>query len=264
MLYKIRDWDCVACCFNSNSLIFEKPIYPNTIRWSMTNTQSNEDLAKFLHITDLTGTRKAKNRRMYWEQIKSEIAEDKNLAFWEWLCGQKYADGIVDDYIKRHKLMGKDDYPIWRKPVIHKIPVETLRWKFNELYQCLECINESVLYELAKDCDMLVCGEDINHSYVILAQWDAHPVFPNDYGYPYSMPQIIGMPSKKFQEKYPDYHKLRYDVQKAKLNSCRHFNLLDLKCSTNSTKISFEDRLMFGSFRVDDCLNDPTKKYCPV
>lgn len=257
MLCKIRDWDKVACCTNTHPLIFEKPIFPEVIRSSLTNTLSNEDLAKFLEICDLSGTRKEINRQLYWEQIKKEIAEDYDLKFWAWLRGEKYAASIVDDYIKRHELMKEGEYPIWRKPVVWRVPTETFRWKYNEVYRCLECINHEVLYEISKKCDILVCGNTVHTQYVILGQHDAKPIFPVEDTGSSLLPQIIGKPSPEFLKKYPKYHYIKYDLEAVHYDASKPLEPLYLTREDESKKMSFEDRLMFGSFRKSDISNCP-------
>ena len=249
MLYKIRDWDKVACCINTHPLIFEKPIYPEVIRSSLTNTLSSEDLAKFLDICDLSGTRKETNRQLYWEQIRSDIAEDYDLVFWEWFRGKKYADSIVDDYIERHELMKEGQCPVWRKPMVWRVPTETFRWKYNEVYRCLECINEGVLNELAKKCDILVCGNTVHTQYVVLGQPNAKPVYPVEDTGPSLMPQIIGRPSPEFLEKYPKYHYVKYDLEAVHYDTFKPVEPLYMTEEDEKRTMTFEDKLLFGSFR---------------
>lgn len=241
-LYKLKGWSVVACSYKSNGYLYEPPEYPNMICWSRTDTRTNDKLAEFLEICDLTGTRKEINRCLYREKIKKQIAKSHKLEFWRKVRGTKYAEWIVDDYIKRHDILRDDEYPIWRKPVIWKVPAETFRWKYNEIYRCLECINSEVLYDMASKCDILVCGETMRSQYVILREINPQPIFPIENG-PDNFSEIIGTPSERFRELNPDYDKVKSEVEPAHLKPVKYKAPVK-----NEGSMSFEDRLLYGSF----------------
>lgn len=250
MLFKIREWDRVVCCFNSNNLIFEKPIYPHLISYSNIDTLSMENLSKFLELCDLSGERKKINKQEYWETIKTEIYDSHNLEFWEKIAGRKVVKLIVDNYIKKHNLIKDNEYFIWRKPIILRVPAETFLWKYNNVFRCLECINITTLIELSKKCDILVCGNDVHSQYVILRQQNKRPILPIEGNHWNLKSQILGKPSPEFLKRYPNYQDFDFGVKKAyisKLNSSK--KPLNMFVLNNCKEKSFEDCLMFNHYR---------------
>jgi hypothetical protein len=212
--YGFKSWITVACSRNTNGYLYEHPPLFENYDDSLYSTQTNEELAKFLYECDLSDTRKELNRRLYWEKIRNEIEYEKDLKFWGWLMGQEYADKIVDDYIERHNLLGKDEYSIWRKPIIRYVPAEKFLWAIDSDYLSMVSLNEVVLKAYASTCDILVMGTEMSNQFVITK--NRHPTY-NFYsdGKPVKFSQIFGGVSEKFLQKFPNYLNLRFDLEKS-------------------------------------------------
>lgn len=218
--YKLNTWRSVACGYNTNGYIFEKPPFPQVLEKSIKETRSNEDYAKFLVECDITDTRIKTNRRLYWKSIKDEIKVKKNLHFWGRVFGQEYADSLVDRYIEKHKILTPTEYPVWRKPVIKCVPAEFLLWEFDDNYRCMVCLNDDLLQNLARDCDILLFGNSIRDQFVVLKVRKPQFNVPLD-NFKTKIPQIFGTPSKNFLAKNPDYLYRKFNLEPSHSSTLR-------------------------------------------
>lgn len=258
--YLFKSWISVACSRNTNGYLYENPPPGENFSDGLYSTQTNEELAKFLYECDLSDTRKEHNHQRYREKIKRKISCEKNLPFWEWVFGEKYVDGLVDDYMKRHKLMDYDEYPIWRKPVIRYVPAEKFLWDIDIAYRSRICLNDDVLLEYAKTCDILVMGTEMSNQYVITK--NRNPQYDITYdGKPVRMlSQIFGGVSKAFEGQFPNYANMRFDLQPLKKTSfdsvrsksssvfSKHHNVSITNDVNNDGNESFEDLLYTRKF----------------
>lgn len=238
MFYYQEPWYCVACNFKSHYYINHRPEYPDTRCEATVGTLSDANYAAFLEECDITGTRKAYNRKLFREAVKRKIYLHKDLGFWTYWLGEEYANNIVDKYMLKHGLLGENNYPVWRKPVIKIIPSETIRWKFNYKYRSWECLDELLLHTIAKSCDILLLGRpnDIKSLFCVTANWDAKPDTHDIDDTPETEMKahpFRAIPSEEYVQKHPNWRDMDPekdfdDFKPAYCHTERHIYVNDL------------------------------------
>lgn len=205
-------WTICACSTNTNGYMFRYPPPGMHIDTAVHSTQTNEEYAAFLDECDLSGTRKEHNMKKFINKLKKELWVKQDLYWYFSWYGEEYVDKKVERYARKKGLLFGDEYPVWRKPVIMQVPAESLFWDFDTTCNSFICLNDDLLQEYAKKCDILLLGEEFEEQWVI--QLNKNPCRISE-PWDLKVSQIQGKPSAKFIEKYPDWKNTDFSMKKA-------------------------------------------------
>lgn len=247
--YKLKQWTSCACGSNTNGYLFTYPPSGMHIMKAFYDTQSNEDYAAFLSECDFTGTRKELNKKMYLNKLRKDLWEKLDLSWdYDWR-GIDYVNKKVEKYARKNGLLFGDEYPVWRKPVIKQIPAESVFWEFDTVHNSYICLNDDILQEYGKKCDILLLGEELEHQMVVCVSPSFAPV--GDY-WKLKISQIQGKPSEEFIKKHPNWASKDFNMKKAYIPAVRNmsrsksvFELSDMMSSSGTTiASSWDDEVM--------------------